>query len=450
MSSLSQYTELFEHNSRLIDGHSAPALNALRPEALAALRRFGRLPGRHDEGYEKLSPEELFAPDYGVNINRVPFSVDVARTFRCDVPNISTLLGIVVNDEFRPTATLTKNCPEGLTVMSLAEAARVRPEIVTAYLGRLSANRDAATALNTLLAQDGVFIHVAAGVRIDKAVQIVNIFNAGADMMSVRRMLVVLEAGASARLLVCDHCQNREHDYLSSCVTEVYLGEGSHLDLCDIEESSERCSRMSQLYVSQYASSSLNVNTTSLTVGRTRNEFHVAICGEHCSTDLSGMAIADAGQIVDNASFIRHNSPRCHSNQLFKYLLDGKAQGAFEGLIYVAPDAVATEAYQSNRNILASDDARMHTAPQLEIYCDDVRCSHGAATGQLDSQALFYMRSRGVPLPEARMMLMQAFMADVIDHVSIDGLRDRLRHLVERRLTGDRSACGDCAATCHN
>ncbi len=449
MSSLNQYIELFEQNRELIDCHAPEALNRLRPAALAALKRMGRLPDKRDEGYQRLSLEDMFAPDFGVNITRVPFAVDVARTFRCDVPNVSTLLGVVVNDEFRPTATLTKNCPEGLTVMSLAEAARVHPEVVGTCLGRLSDNRDAATALNTLLMQDGVYIHVAKDVRLDKAIQIVNIFNADADMMGVRRMLVVLEAGASCRLLVCDHCQSDSHSYLSSDVTEVFLGEGARLDYCNIEESSDRCGRVAQFYVEQHRSSALTVNSTSLTVGRTRNEFRINLCGEHCDTDLAGMAIADGSQVVDNASFIRHSSPRCHSNQLFKYLLDDKAQGAFEGLIYVAPDAVATEAYQSDRNILASADARMHTAPQLEIYCDDVKCSHGAATGQLDQQALFYMQTRGVPLAEARMMLMQAFMTDVIDRVTIDGLRDRLRHLVERRLSGERAACGDCAATCH-
>ena len=449
MSSLNQYIELFEQNRELIDSHAPEALNRLRPAALVALKRMGRLPDKRDEGYQRLSLEEMFAPDFGVNITRVPFAVDVARTFRCDVPNVSTLLGVVVNDAFRPTATLTKNCPEGVTVMSLAEAARVRPELVGAYLGRLSDNRDAATALNTLLMQDGVLVHVAKDVRLDKAIQIVNIFNADADMMGVRRVLVVLEGGASCRLLVCDHCQSDSHSYLSSDVTEVFLGEGARLDYCTIEESSDRCGRVAQLYVEQLRSSSLTVNSTSLTVGRTRNEFRINLCGEHCETDLAGMAIADGSQVVDNASFIRHDAPRCHSNQLFKYLLDDKAQGAFEGLIYVAPDAVATEAYQSDRNILASADARMHTAPQLEIYCDDVKCSHGAATGQLDQQALFYMQTRGVPLAEARMMLMQAFMTDVIDRVTIDGLRDRLRHLVERRLSGEHAACGDCAATCH-
>ncbi len=450
MSSIDQYISLYEHNRETIDSNAPHALNRLRPDALSALKRFGRLPGKRDEGYSKLSLEDMFAPDFGVNIARVPFAVDVARSFRCDVPNVSTLLGVVVNDAFRPTATLVKNCPEGVTVDSLASVAASDPGFVDAYLGKLSDNRDAAAALNTLLMQDGVVIRVKEGVKLDKAIQIVNIFNASADLMGVRRVLVVLEADASARLLFCDHSQSGDFKYLSSQVTEIFLHRGASLDYCDIEESTEQTSRISQLYVSQDEGSRLTLNGSSLTVGTTRNEYLININGQHCDTELAAMAIADGRQVIDNSARINHFAARSHSNQLFKYLLDDHSQGAFEGLIYVAPDAVHTEAYQSDRNLLASTDARMHTAPQLEIYCDDVKCSHGAATGQLDQNALFYMQTRGVPKSEARMMLMQAFMADVIDRVAIDGLRDRLRHLVERRLSGDHAVCGDCAASCHN
>lgn len=450
MGSLDQYIDIYEQNRREIEDRSPKVFNSLRPAALAALRSYGRFPGKRDEGYSNSSLDEVFAPDYGLNITRVPFGVDVAQSFRCDVPNVSTLLGIVVNDAFRPSSALLKNCPEGVVVTSLAALAESDPDFVSRYLGKLSADRDAASALNTLLMQDGVVVRVSRGVRLDKAIQIVNIFNAAADIMAVRRILVVMEPDSSARILFCDHSQSPDHNYLSSQVAEIYLERGASLDYCDIEESTERTSRISQIYVRQDEDSRLNVNGTSLTVGRTRNEYLVDIRGEHCDTDLAVMAIADAAQVVDNSSRINHFAPRSRSNQLFKYLLDDHARGAFEGLIYVAPDACHTEAYQNDRNMLASTDARMHTAPQLEIYCDDVKCSHGAATGQLDQQALFYMQTRGVPRPEARMMLMQAFMADVIDRVAIDGLRDRLRHLVERRLSGDRTACGDCAASCHN
>ncbi|MDE6038656.1 MAG: SufD family Fe-S cluster assembly protein, partial [Paramuribaculum sp.] len=146
---------------------------------------------------------------------------------------------------------------------------------------------------------------------------------------------------------------------------------------------------------------------------------------------------------------LRHLAPRCTSNQLFKYVLDGQSVGAFGGRILVTPQAKFTDAAQTDRNLLASPDARMHAKPQLEIYNDDVKCSHGATTGQLDAEALFYMRTRGIPEAEARNMLMQAFMADVIDAVAMEELRDRLRHLVERRFNGSDMGCSGCqSASC--
>lgn len=451
MSSLDQYIDIFEQNRRTIDSGSAELFARLRDDALKALKRSGRFPTKRDEGYEKISLEDMFAPDFGINLARVPFAVDVTQSFRCDVPNVSTLLGVVVNDEFRPTATLLKNCPQGLTVMSLARAASERPELVGQYLGRVAGDGDdVPTNLNTLLMQDGVFVHVAAGTKVDKVVQIVNIFNADASLLALRRVLVVVEDGASLCLLLCDHTQNPDHDYLSDQVVEIALGRGAHLDYCDMEESSDRTSRISQVYVKQQEGSELTVNAMSLTVGRTRNEFRIELDGENCSAEIAGMAIADGSQVIDNSTVILHHVPRCRSNQLFKYLLDGEAQGAFGGLIRVDQGADHTQAYQSNRNMLASTDARMHTTPQLEIYCDDVKCSHGATTGQLDQSALFYMRTRGITVDEARMMLMQAFMSDVIDLVAIDGLRDRLRLLVERRLSGERASCRDCGASCRD
>ena len=161
------------------------------------------------------------------------------------------------------------------------------------------------------------------------------------------------------------------------------------------------------------------------------------------------MAVGSDNMHVDNSSIIRHLAPHCNSRQLFKYVLDDHSSGAFEGSILVTPGAPFTEAYQSNRNILAHPDARMHTRPQLEIYNDDVKCSHGATTGQLDNEALFYMRTRGIPEREAKVMLMQAFMTDVIDTVRMDGLRDRLRHLVEKRFAGAEALCGEFRSSCH-
>lgn len=445
---LTQYLDLYEEHRATIDAHAPEAMNRLRPAAAEALRRMGRLPRKGDEGYARTDIDEMLAPDYGINIMRVPAPVDVAASLRCDVPNISTLMGVVAGDEFRPTASLLRNLPEGVRMMSLAEAARTAPELVEPWLGRLSEQGDAATQLNTLLAQDGVLVHVAAGVQCEKPLQLIQIFNAGVPSLAPRRLLVVLERGACARLLVCDHSQRTDVDYLSCEVSEVFLADGASLDIYQLEESSERTQRVASMYASVGADAHLSVNGTTLFGGRTRNNYTIDLNAPGADASVAGMVIAGGTQHTDNATLMRHHAPHCASRQLFKYILDEQASGAFEGLIRVDQGAAFTDAHQTNRNLLASDGATMHTEPQLEIYCDEVKCGHGATTGQLDQQALFYMRTRGIPEAEARMMLMQAFMADVIDTITLPSLHDRLRMLVERRLSGDRRGCGDCSAAC--
>lgn len=443
MASLKQYTDLFRQERVALDANAPEALNAGRDRAMAFLEAAGRLPERSDEGYEKTSVEEMFAPDLGVNVNRVNFPVNVAESFRCDVPNITTLLAVVVNDRFVPTATLLKNLPEGVTVCSLRDADSA---LLDRWLGNVVGKDDAALAFNSLLLQDGVLIHVAKGVKLTKAIQIVDIFSGQTPLFAPRRVLLVAEEGAEVSVLKCDHTQTRDVEFGSSEVIEIMAAEGAKVDWYDLEESTPQTSRWCQFRCRQEAHSSLNICAATLTNGKTRNEYLIEIVGERCETFLSGMAIGSGEQHIDNSSCLVHRSDRSHSDQLFKYVLDDNASGAFEGLIEVSHGARFNEAYQSNRNLLASTGARMHTKPQLLIYNDDVKCSHGATTGQLDSAALFYMRSRGIPLAEARKMLMQAFMVDVVDKIRLENLRDRLRHLLELRFSGN---CGDAAcATC--
>ncbi len=445
--SLDQYISLYDANRQAIDAGSAPLLNSQRDAARRALAG-AKLPDRSVERYEKTDVNAMFAPDLGVNINRMDIPVDIAATFRCDVPNISTLLGVVVNDKFVPTDSLTRNCPEGLTVMSLAQASRLMPQLVEKYYGKIAPLSDPHTALNTMLVQDGVFIHAARGFRSDRAVQIVNIFQSPVPLLAPRRVIIATESDAELQVLFCDHTQASSQSYLSSQVVEVFAGENSHLDIYDIEETTPLTSRMSQLYATQAQGSSLLINSTTLTAGTTRNEFSVNLDAPNCSTRLAGMVTASDTMHVDNASSIVHNAEHCDSDQLFKYLLNGHSTGAFEGSITVTPSGRYAQAYQSNRNILASEHARMHAKPQLLIFNDDVKCSHGATTGQLDQNALFYMRTRGIPLPQARTMLMQAFMSDVIGTVRLEALRDRLHHLVENRLAGRQDSCSSCHRSC--
>ncbi len=445
MSSIKQYLDLFDQNKELINSGSADALNNKRTQARIALEGK-QLPDKSVEGYAKTSIDEMFAPDYGVNINRIDIPVDIAASFRCDIPNVSTLLGIVVNDCFRPTTTLLNNLPKGATVMSLAAAAKEHPELVERDYGSVAPINDPCASLNTLLAQNGVLIHVERGVKIDRPIQIVNIFSSPIPLLAARRVLIIAEENAEVQVLFCDHTQDDTQKYLASQVIEVIAKEGAKVGIYDIEESSPLTSRHSMLHARQETSSSLIVNGSTLMAGNTRNEYHISLNGNGAETQLAGMVIGTDKMHADNFSQVTHAAEHCHSDQLFKYVLDDEATGAFEGGITVNDGAKFTNAYQTNRNILASPNARMHSEPKLLIFNDDVKCSHGATTGQLDQNALFYMRSRGIPLAEARTMLMQAFMVDVIDTVRLDGLRDRLRHLVEKRFAGESALCQQCSA----
>lgn len=440
MNALTQYLELYTEHAQAIRGHSPELFNRLRTEAMEALDG-ARLPEKGDETTPALSVNDMFAPDYGVNINRVEFPVDTASTFRCGVPNVSTLMAIVANDTFCPTSGLLRNLPEGVVMMSLAKAAGEMPELVGRYLGVLVPADDAAAQLNTLLLQDGVFVHIPKGVRLERPLQVVNVFNAVAPVMGVRRMLIVVDDDASASMLVCDHASRQDVKYLSDQVIEIFVGRGASLEFYDLEESSEQCSRVSALYARQGEGSRLSVNGSTLIGGATRNAYTVDIDGYHADTQLAGMAMGADEQMVDNMTCVRHHSQDSTSRQIFKYVLDDRSVGSFYGTVVVDEEAKFTNASQTNRNILASTDARMYTRPQLEIYCDDVKCSHGATVGQLDATALFYMRSRGIPLDQARLMLMQAFMQDVVDTVTLPALRTRLQQLIENRLNGQRTLC---------
>ncbi|MDE7126039.1 MAG: SufD family Fe-S cluster assembly protein [Muribaculaceae bacterium] len=264
--------------------------------------------------------------------------------------------------------------------------------------------------------------------------------------MAVRRVLIVMEEGSAAEILSCDHTRSADHSYLVSQVIEISLARGASLAWYDLEESSAKTTRISSLFACQASDSRLIVNGNNLFGGRTRNEYKITADGDATDTELSGMVIASGCQLTDNNTSVVHSGRHGSSRQLFKYVVDDDASGAFEGLIKVDAGAEHTEAFQTNRNLLASYGSRMHTRPQLLINCDEVKCSHGATTGRLDEQALFYMRQRGIPFEEARIMLMQAFMADVIDMVKLEGLRDRLRYLVEKRFSGSRVLCSQCQA----
>ena len=438
-----QYIELYDQYHSLIDSHASPILNALREKAMSDFRVTG-FPSPNDEEYKHTNIPDLFAPDYGLNLNRLEIPVNPYEVFRCDVPNLSTLLYFVVNDSFYTKENPKVKLPEGVLIGSLNEMARSHPDLVQRYYGKQACTQnDGIVALNTAFVQDGFFLYVPKGVIIEKPIQLINILRGDADFMVNRRLLIILEEGAQARLLVCDHTMDKKK-FLSSQVTEIYAGKNAVFDYYDIEESSLNTNRITSSFVDQAEKSNVLINGITLHNGTTRNNYRMTFSGEHAEAHLCGMAIADKKQSVDNHTFIDHAVPHCTSNELFKYVLNDSSTGSFSGRILVREGAQKTSAYQTNRNLCATKEAHMYTKPQLEIYADDVKCSHGATVGQLDENALFYLRSRGIPEAEARMLLMFAFTNDVIENVRMDALKDRLRQLVEKRFRGELDKCAGC------
>lgn len=447
MGAIDQYLDLWRDHGALLESKSPSVLNALRGAAAESLK-VNPLPGPKDENYRHTDLEKILAPDFGVNLARVPIDVNPSESFRCDVPQLTTSLFLVINDSFAETDASRDRLPEGVDVMSLAAYARQNPEFIERHYGALADMKNPIVALNTLLCQDGVVIRVHAGVKVESTVQLVNIFHNGAPLLSARRILIVMEEDSDAKVLVCDHTQTPDVDFCALQVVEIFAGRGSRLDFYDLEESTLKTSRLNTLYLRQEEDSHVLLDSMTLFNGVTRNEFYTCFAGPHASLRMLGLGIEDSERRLDTYSRISHDVPDCNADELFKYVVDDSAMGAFAGLIYVAEGAVRTEAYQSNRNLVGSSEARMHSKPQLEIYNDDVKCSHGTAIGQLDEMQLFYMMTRGIPEAEARLILKQAFMSDVIDGISLQPLRDRLKLMVERRFAGEKSACASCPLPC--
>lgn len=444
MKSEQQYIDLFTQCEAMICRHSADVLNAPRAKAFADFERLG-FPTKKQEKYKYTEVGKYFAPDYGLNLNRLDIPVNPYEVFKCDVPNMSTALHFVVNDTFYDKVQPTGQLPEGVIFASLKEVAIQQPELVKKYYGKLAqTSEDALAAFNTMFAQDGVLMYIPKNVVVEKPLQLVNILRADVDFMVNRRILIILEEGAQAKLLICDHAMDNVN-FLSTQVIEVFVGENAFFDLYELEETHNSSIRFNNLYVEQLAGSNVLLNGMTLHNGMTRNTTSVTLAGRGAEVNLCGMAIADKNEQVDNHTFIDHKVADCISNELFKYVLDDQAVGAFAGKVLVREGAQRTSSQQTNRNICATREARMYTQPQLEIYADDVKCSHGATVGQLDENALFYMQQRGISLKEARLLLMFAFVNEVIDTIRLDVLKDRLHLLVEKRFRGELNKCQGCA-----
>lgn len=443
MNSEQQYIDLYKQCRSMICEHSAPVMNAERDKAFEAFCASG-FPTRKVERYKYTNLQELFAPDLGLNLHRLDIPVNPYDAFKCDVPNLSTQLYFMVNDSFYDKALPKVELPQGVIINSLRKVALEQPELVAKYYNKLCSQNEASEAkLNTFLAQDGLFVYVPKNVKVDKAIQVINILRSDVDLMVNRRVLIILEQGAELKLLFCDHAAD-DRQFLATQVTEVFVGENAQLDIYNLEETHVKNTLVGNTYISQEANSRLSHSNITLHNGTTRNTLDLVFRGEGAECFCNGCVIADKEQHVDNNTLIDHAVSHCDSHELYKYVLNDKAVGAFAGRVLVRKDSQKTTSAMTNQNLCATKEARMYTQPMLEIYADDVKCSHGSTVGQLNDAALFYMRQRGISLEEAKLLLQFAFVGDVIDQIRLEPLRDRLHYLVEKRFRGELSKCEGC------
>lgn len=450
MSIEQSYIDIYKQYSGLIKSNSSQVLNDMRDCAFDRFVKNG-FPSKRDEDYLNSDVASLFAVDYGINFNQFDISFNPYLNFKCDIQNIKSYLFFVINDVF------CDNCPQaqkyidalasqGVVVGSIRKIAASHPDLVAKYLGKaIGDNSSSFVDFNSAFAIDGFFVYVPKNVTLDAPIQFINIMNADMPLLANSRNLVVLDDNAHCQMMVCDHSA-KPIDYLANRVTELVVGRDSSLQVYKLEDTGEKMHLVNSTFLCQDENSDVSFNDMTLQNGFTRNDFRADFAAPNSSLNLSGLAIADAKQHVDNHTFVNHACPRCHSNQLYKYVLSDEAVGVFSGKVLVCKDSQKTEAYQSNKNIVSSSSAKMYTKPHLEIYADDVKCSHGAAVGQLDDNALFYMRQRGISEAEARTLLMIAFGSDVIDSIKIEALRTRMHMLLEHRFRGKSHDCSACDA----
>ncbi len=442
-----ELVEQFNQHIGELEASSSGFINDLRHKALEHFKNLG-IPSTKNEDYKYTDLQPWFKKEYKYRFAPKPITFAIEDIFKCDIPELNTNTIILLNGWYLTEDGPLTELPNGIKMGSLAHAAKAYPELVEAHIGKYAdPSKDGLVALNTAYIQDGIFIHVPKNAVLEKPLQIINMLLDEESLMVQHRNLFIFEEGSQANIVLCDHTLS-EHDFLTNSVTEVFAGKNAHFDLTKMQNEHNNAVQLSSTFIHQERDSKVTTNTITLHGGMIRNNVQVHMADEGCENQTFGIYLSDRNQHIASHTIVEHAKPNCISNQKFKGVLDDVATGAFNGRILVKEDAQNTLAYQTNNNILLTDAATMNTKPQLEIYADDVKCSHGATVGQLDETALFYLRSRGIAEKEARLLLMYAFADEIINEIRVPVLKERVEHLVDKRLRGELSRCNNCSMNC--
>ncbi|MEN8117016.1 MAG: Fe-S cluster assembly protein SufD [Bacteroidota bacterium] len=444
-SSLKYTAHYNEVKEKLFDG-SSEILNEKRTKALQDFVLQG-IPTRKNENYKYTNLQPAFLPNFSFIHQKQDLKADMGEVFSCDVPQLNTTLALTYNGWFNKKSSENGKLPEGVILDSLENISKKHPELLEKYGILAKTGDDPLVALNTAFAKDGFFMYVPKNIVVEHPVQIINLLKSEKDSYTTQRNFILVEDGAKIQVLICDHTLNL-NEYLSNTVTEIFVGNNASLEFCTLQNQHNNATNLNSVFIEQQRDSRVTTHAISLHGGLIRNNLEFILNGENAEANLYGMAFMDKKQHVDNFTRVIHAKPHCESNQVYKNVLDEYSSGAFAGRIHVVRDAQQTNAFQRNNNLLLTDTANMQTKPQLIIDADDVKCSHGATVGQIDEEALFYLRARGIDEDKARLMMMNAFAHEVVKEIKLEPLRDRIDELVDKRLKGEVARCHNCAYNC--
>lgn len=421
-----------------LNGESKSPLHQIRQDAISVFEEFG-FPGKKSEEWKYTNLNPILKNKFRQYLihEKINFSYEQVANFI--FPGFEGNIIVLINGHYSSKFSKIITEQEGVFIGSFADARKTHNEVILKYFAKYADYyRNSLTALNTAFANDGVFIHVPENVFVVDPVLILNIADAREESLIAQpRNLIVLEDGASINVIE-EYNTVGSNPFFTNAVLEVVLKPNSVIDHYKIQNDGDEAFHIGLTQVYQETQS--RYNNTVITWGGSliRNTLNSVLAGEKSECHFNGLYMLQGKQFADNHTLVDHAVPNCYSNELYKGLMDDKSVGVFNGKIMVRKDAQKTNAYQSNKNILLSDSAQINAKPQLEIFADDVKCSHGATTGQLDETAMFYMRSRGIGKEEARILLMHAFATDVIDTVKDDSLREYLHKNLMKKLRKEK------------
>ncbi len=415
-------------------------LGWLAEARLNALEWVGKhgFPSRKDEDWKYTGLEPILA---------VPFEASIAGSgprVTAELINAASIdLGgtrlVFINGHFAAEFSRLTELPAGALVTTLASVLATSPERLEPFFSHMPGEHHAFAAFNDVFAEDGAFIHLSSGTIVDEPIQLVFFSDTeGLPLISSPRSVIIADSESRATIIETYAGINNDI-YLTNAVTEVVLAESAQIDHYNVQDEPVTAFHLGLLDVRQAGKSRFSSRSIMLGSSIARHEVRVLLEGVEAQVSLDGIYLPQGEQLHDNTIFVDHVATKCTSHQLYKGVLDGHGRGVFNGQIMVRHGADGSDANQKNKNIILSDNAQVDTRPRLEIYTDDVKCTHGAAVGQLDDEALLYLRTRGIPLEEARGLLVYAFVQEMVDRIEIEPLRAQLAKLVADRFgKGDR------------